>query len=386
MLHRANDSNQQMTLFDETASSWLVENPRYLSEQIITYLGNKRALLSFIGTGVKFVKKELGKDKLDVFDVFSGSGIVARSLKKDARIIYANDIEPYSCIINECYLTDETPELRAALRETCLRLREETAANLAPGFITELYSPADDAHPKSGERVFYTRRNAQYIDTARACIGRLEPGLQKFFLAPLMAEASVHANTSGVFKGFYKDRNGVGCFGGAGKHALQRILGNIELHEPVLSRFSCASEVLQMDALAAAGSVPEVDLAYLDPPYNQHPYGANYFMLNLIVDNQRPLDISKVSGIPTNWNRSPYNKPQLAREALFAVIENIKAKYVLVSYNSEGFIQYDELESFMARLGRLWIFEQQYNTFRGSRNLRGRDIHVQEYLFLVKKG
>lgn len=386
MLHRVNDSNQQMTLFDETASSWLVENPRYLSEQIITYLGNKRALLPFVGQGVECVKRALGKDKLDVFDVFSGSGIVARSLKKDARIIYANDIEPYSRIINECYLTNDAPELRAALQETCAKLRAETEEKLAPGFITELYAPADDAQPKAGERVFYTRRNAQYIDTARACIARLAPQEQKFFLAPLLAEASVHANTSGVFKGFYKDRDGVGCFGGAGRHALLRILGEIELQEPVLSRFSCASEVLQMDALQAAAAVPKVDIAYLDPPYNQHPYGSNYFMLNLIVANQRPGEISRVSGIPTDWNRSPYNKPQLAREALFALVDSIKAEYVLVSYNSEGFIQYDEFVCYLAQFGKLWIFEQQYNTFRGSRNLRGRDIHVQEYLFLVKKG
>lgn len=363
----------------------ILENPRYLSEQIITYLGNKRALLPFIGTGVKFVKKDLGKDKLDVFDVFSGSGIVARSLKKDARIIYANDLEPYSCIINECYLTNETPELRAALQENCSRLREEIAANLAPGFITELYAPADDAHPKAGERVFYTRRNAKYIDTARACIGRLAPEMQKFFLAPLMAEASVHANTSGVFKGFYKDRDGVGCFGGAGKHALHRILGDIELHEPVISRFFAASKVLHMDALAATRAVPQVDLAYFDPPYNQHPYGSNYFMLNLIASGQRPENISHVSGIPTDWNRSPYNKQHKAREALFAVIEAIKAEYILVSYNSEGFIRYDELVDYMAQLGKLWIFEQPYNTFRGSRNLRARNIHVQEYLFLLKK-
>jgi len=50
-----------------------------------------------------------------------------------------------------------------------------------------------------------------------------------------------------------------------------------------------------------------VDLIYLDPPYNQHPYGSNYFMLNLICTNERPHTLSKVSGIPGDWNKSQYN-------------------------------------------------------------------------------
>jgi len=32
----------------------------------------------------------------------------------------------------------------------------------------------------------------------------------------------------------------------------------------------------------------------LDPPYNQHPYGSNYFMLNLLADYREPADVSAV--------------------------------------------------------------------------------------------
>ena len=56
--------------------------------------------------------------------------------------------------------------------------------------------------------------------------------------------------------------------------------------------------------------LPPVDVAYLDPPYNQHPYGSNYFMLNLLASGREPAaeELSQVSGIPKNWNRSHYNK------------------------------------------------------------------------------
>ena len=56
------------------------ENAEYLSEQLITYLGNKRRLLNFIGEAVDSVKEKLNKEKLRIFDVFSGSGIVSRYL------------------------------------------------------------------------------------------------------------------------------------------------------------------------------------------------------------------------------------------------------------------------------------------------------------------
>lgn len=45
-----------------------MENEEYLTKQIITYIGNKRSLLPFIGNAVDEVKKRLGKSKLTFFD------------------------------------------------------------------------------------------------------------------------------------------------------------------------------------------------------------------------------------------------------------------------------------------------------------------------------
>jgi adenine-specific DNA-methyltransferase len=212
----------------------------------------------------------------------------------------------------------------------------------------------------------------------------LPEDLQKYFLAPLFAQASVHVNTAGVFKGFYKD-DGVGCFGGAGKNALKRILGEIDVEVPLFSRFTCGFTVMQNDAHEALRKIPDVDLAYLDPPYNQHPYGSNYFMLNLLATYKQPTETSTISGIPLGWNRSAYNKPKVAREELFRVVNNCKASYLLISYNSEGFISYENFVEFLSALGELKVFETKYNAFRGSRNLRQRDIHTKEYLFLLKR-
>lgn len=361
------------------------ESPDYLTKQIITYIGNKRALLDFIGKGMSLVCEKVGKRKLSCLDLFAGSGIVSRYMRRYADCIYCNDWETYSRIINECYMANKSSVDVEGLARTLEELKQGIRANWKPGFITSLYSPADEQSITRDDRVFYTRRNAIYIDTARQEIAKLDAGIQAYFLAPLLYEASVHNNTSGVFKGFYKNRDGIGQFGGSGRNALSRILGEVELAMPVFSRYEVESHILQADAREAVETIPEVDFAYLDPPYNQHPYGSNYFMLNLIAENKAPGSYSRVSGIPADWNRSPYNKRPAAAAELFYVIERCPAKFVLLSYNSEGFVPYGDFMSFLSKLGKVSSLEIPYNAFRGSRNLNDRSLKVTEYLFLLEK-
>lgn len=365
----------------------MVEDRDYLSKQILTYIGNKRALLEFIQKYVLKVKKELGKEKLVSADVFSGSGIVARMLKQFSSIIYANDLENYSKIINECFLTNkediDVQEFNSVLNKINKKIKEKPIE----GIITKLYSPKDDNNIKEGERVFYTHSNAIYIDSFRHYIDECSPDkFKNIFLALLIIEASIHVNTCGVFKGFYKDNDtGIGKFGGSGENALSRIKGEIKIERPVLSNFSCESKVFQEDAVVLSKNLKNVDLVYLDPPYNQHPYGSNYFMLNLIIDNKEPEEISKVSGIVKGWNHSDFNKKATALKSMEEIISNFDAKYFLISYNNEGFISFNEMESMLKKYGKVQTEAIKYNTFRGSHNLNIRDIHTNEYLFLLKK-
>jgi len=362
------------------------EKKEFLTSQLITYIGNKRALLSFIDDGIRKVQKKLNKNKLKIFDVFSGSGIAARYFKQFSELLIVNDLEKYSSLINECYLSNEDELDLSLLREYYQELISESNKGLKKGIVSEIYAPNDDKKIMPHERVFYTSRNAMYIDTVRQLIEKIPQNEQKFFLAPLLSEASIHANTSGVFKGFYKNREtGIGQFGGKNNDALFRITGDIKLPFPVFSNFNCDTVICNNDSNETIKTLPEVDLAYLDPPYNQHPYGSNYFMLNLILDYKYPGKISKISGIPEDWNRSMYNKKNHALHALTHLVKNIKAKYVLISFNSEGFISVEQMNSMLKRMGKLEILETIYNAFRGSRNLSNREIHVKEYLYLLEK-
>lgn len=362
------------------------ENEDFLTCQIITYLGNKRLLLKDIEYEILKISKKLSKEKMVCADIFSGSGIAARLFKRFSSKLYVNDLEKYSAVINSCYLTDKEKFDEAQFDFYYNRLNCESEQLLTGGIIYKNYAPQNDENIKEGERVFYTAENAKIIDTLRSNIEKIPPPLKPFFLAPLIYEASVHVNTGGVFKGFYKDsKTGLGKFGGNGGHALTRIKKKICLQKPVFSNFSAPSVIMQDDSNSAIKKIHGADIIYIDPPYNQHPYGSNYFMLNVIAENKLPKEISRVSGIPANWNRSVYNKKAYAFSSFSKLIEDADSKYLIISYSDEGIMNVDEIKRLLKKHGTLEVRCLPYNTYRASRNLQNRNLHLNEYIFVLKK-
>ena len=108
-------------------------------------------------------------------------------------------------------------------------------------------------------------------------------------------------------------------------------------------------------------------------------------MLNLILKNKLDVEVSPVSGITQGWNRSVFNKAKLALDSMEQIIAALDTKYAIISYNSEGFISFDQMVKMLQKYGEVKTVEINYNTFRGSRNLQNRSIHVSEYLFVLKK-
>ncbi len=358
----------------------------FLTRQLITYIGNKRALLPLIDCAFATVQEELGPRRLTMLDLFSGSGVVARLMKARASLVWANDLEDYSRSINRCFLTNPS-----AIDETALARHTDAIAALAQerssrhGFVRRLYAPASEAEITASDRVFYTVRNAEIIDSCAPAIRALPAPYADLLMGPFLSACSRHVNTAGVFKGFYKDRTGKGQYGGTGRNALERILAPIGIERPVLFEAPCEIRITSLPAERLVEEMEPLDCAYLDPPYNQHPYGSNYFMLNAIAQYTEPQETSRVSGIPKGWNRSSFNRPATALEALTHCVEQVKARFVVISYNSEGFIAPDTMTEMLQRFGTLRVTSQEYPTFRGCRNLANRDKSVREFLFLLRK-
>ena len=364
------------------------EDPLYYSKQLITCIGNKRSLLGAISAAVEHVTNRLGSQKLRILDGFSGSGVVSRMLKSHAKLLISNDIEDYAVAAARSHLENRSKVDFKNLHELVNDLNQKVNLNLFDiGFIEKLYSPKNEESITIQDRVFYTKNNAKRIDDYCRMLETLPDDMSYLLRGPLLSEASIHANTAGVFKGFYKDRHtGVGKFGGTGSDALERILGDIKLAVPILSKFECEIDIRQEDANTLVRKISGLDLAYFDPPYNQHPYGSNYFMLNLLVRYACPSLVSRVSGIPVDWRRSAYNVRSRALPTLNDLVEATDAKFILLSFNNEGFISKESIVKILENIGKVNVFDHQYSAFRGTRDrFKNRAIHVTEYLFLVER-
>ena len=377
---------------DDSKNDSKVSDDTFVYQTMLTCIGNKRKLVKNIRKIIEEeVKPSLGKDKLNIVDGFAGSSVVSRELSYITDTIYVNDLEYYSYLMAQCYLINPTTEQRARIA-THIQTMNQVALNgpfFEDGIIAKLYAPKDTKNIKEGERCFYTRENALIIDTLRKYIDeKVESDIKVYCLVPLLNKSSIHTNTCGVFKGFYKNGN-VGCFGGKGQFALSRIMKPIQLDMPIWNdeaKFTAIVSNKDINQWLDESCPDNIDVIYLDPPYNQHPYGSNYFMLNVIAKNEEPAAISKVSGIPANWNKSNYNTRSTAITSMKHLIKTAleKSKYLILSYNNEGIIREEDWKAIFDPY-QVKKYEVPYDTFKGSRNLKDRNDKVTEIMYLLRK-
>ena len=360
----------------------------FVYQTMLTCIGNKRKLVSHIRDIVDEVRTILSKDKLNIVDGFAGSSVVSRELSYLSDNLYTNDMELYSYLMAYCYLVYPTDHQKERISQHIHRMNE--IAENGPyheGIISKLYAPKDTKNIKEGERCFYTRENALIIDTLRKYISEhIETELVNYCLVPLLNKASINTNTAGVFKGFYK-KGAIGCFGGKGENALSRITKAIRLDIPIWNPSTYKAFPSNKDINVLVNELPnDIDIMYLDPPYNQHPYGSNYFMLNIIAKNEEPIEISTISGIPTDWTKSNYNKHRTAVLSMGKLMADglAKSTYILISYNNEGIITEGDWKTLFEPYN-VKKYEIKYDTYKGSRNLKERSAKVIETMYLVSK-
>jgi len=368
----------------------LGEEPGYLDRQLVGYLGSKRGSIALIEEALDQVKRRLGAPKLRVLDGFAGSGVVSRFFKRHSTLLISNDQEPFAAALGRCYLRNRSEVDVNDLEQTAAALeRRARQRELPAGFVSRLYAPAADDAVRPGERVYFSRRNARLIDDLRRLIdAELRPEDRPLLLGPLLAEVSRRANTTGTFQGFCRDRaTGLGRLGGGSDpDARRRILGEIHLEAPVLSRFECDTEVHRRDVNELVREVDEVDVAYFDPPTSRLAYGSAYFMLNLVTEYREPAAISDAAGIPRGWNRSRYNHPDSARAALGELVGDVRARVVLLAYRDDGLVPHEELLDLLRRHGRVQFRTRTQPAYRGGmRRGRPAEPFVAERLYALEK-
>ena len=70
MVYVVKENIAEVDLFDDSQFDYKAEED-FITKQLITYIGNKRSLLKFIGQGVEYAQNKLNKDDLVILDGFN---------------------------------------------------------------------------------------------------------------------------------------------------------------------------------------------------------------------------------------------------------------------------------------------------------------------------
>ena len=352
------------------------DTDEYVFSQLIPYIGNKRKLLDLIHQAISQTKIENGT----FVDLFSGSTVVSRFAKKLGFRVLSNDWEPYSeQIAKGTIVLNKIPEFeKLGGHENVFKILNDVEP--LEDYVSRHLCPSDDNnldHEK--DRLFFMRKNGMKIDAMRELISNwvdndmISDTEFSYIMASFMYSVSYVSNTSGVFKGFHKG------WGGSNGTAQYRICSDIKLRPAIIydngqDNISSREDAgLLVDNLSELlGDVP--DIVYLDPPYNQHPYGSNYHVLNSIVLWDKPNFPEKItrgtkSAIRLDWRserRSAYNYSIKAAEEFDNLIRKINCKYILTSYSTEGNIPLEKIMNILGSKGSLSVVKREYVRYRVS--------------------
>jgi adenine-specific DNA-methyltransferase len=121
--------------------------------------------------------------------------------------------------------------------------------------------------------------------------------------------------------------------------------------------------------VALAPTLGSFDLAYLDPPYNQHRYFTNYHVWETLVAWDHPEHYGvacKRLDARDDATKSAFNKRREMPAALRACIDGVDAEVVVVSYNDESWLTLDDLRDMVAARGHVEVLAFESKRYVGA--------------------
>lgn len=291
---------------------------------VIKYLGSKRRLVGELGTLFE------GLETSSALDAFTGTTRVAQEFCRRGGSVTCVDTAAYSEVLAQCYVVADADQIDPAeVDEALVRLSELPDRR---GYVTEVFcEQARYFHPDNGRR----------IDAIREGIDELygDHQLRPILLTALLEAADRVDSTVGLQMAFLKEW-------------APRALRPLRLKAPQLTPGT--GTAIRGDILQVLDTLDPVDLAYLDPPYNQHRYFTNYHVWETLVRWDAPEHYGvacKRVDARSAATRSPFNSRRSMPDALADLIARVRAEVVIVSFNNEGFLPLEQLVELCAVRG-----------------------------------
>lgn len=327
------------------------------------YLGSKTKLISFIHEVVNDNCSNINS----VLDLFGGTGVVGYSFNDECSVLI-NDILKTNIVAYDTFFSNETID-----------------KNKIEGML-EKYNDAnvikDNYYSKNFADTYLSKNNMRKVGFIRDDIDKqyknkkINERERSILICSLIYGIDKIANTVGHYDAYRKNGNL--------DQKLIMLMPNINDNNNNNNRIYCENSNQLVKNISA-------DLVYIDPPYNSRQYCDAYHFLENVALNKKPEVFGTARKMDRSNLKSKYCTAKAATE--FAdLIENIKAKYILVSYNNTGEkgnarsnakISDSQIMEILGKKGEVKVFEQEYALFNTGKTKL--DDH-KERLFLCIVG
>lgn len=312
-----------------------------------------------------------------VMDLFSGSGVVANAFKQAGFSVIANDNLYFAFALLRGSLVLKRPPEFKGLRAKGITnpldwLTAQDGAIPDRKFIFENYSPNANC-----QRMYFQNENALKIDFIRTTIENwheqalITEDEYFYLLAALINAVPYVSNIAGIYAAYLK-------------HWDKRTYNSLQLKEPEIFK-GAKCRVFCGDAAQVARHA-RADAAYLDPPYNGRQYLPNYHVLETIARYDDP-EIFGITGMRKyERQKSDFCKVDKAAAAFKNLLGSLDVEYIMISYNTEGLLQRDELAEIVCAYGDRKTFELfEFDQRRYKSKIPNRQSGLKELLYFIKR-
>ena len=296
-------------------------------------------------------------------DIFAGTGVVAhRALQRYERVVVNDFLHSNNVMYRAFFAPGNWSEEKV---QDIINMFN----SIEPNRIRENYFSKN-----FGGKYFYhdTAKKVGYIrERLKNMRGELTDKEYAVLMASLIYSIDRHANTMGHFDAYHKKAPVAHQF--VMRMIEAESFGGVEIH--------------QEDANRLARNI-NVDLTYLDPPYNSRQYSRFYHVYENLVQWKKP-QLYGTALKPKEENMSEYCR-NAAFSAFTDLVSHIKSRYLVVSYNntyhskstsSENKIKLEQLEDVLSKCGRTQVFNHEFKAFNSGKTEF--DDH-REYLFITE--
>ena len=329
------------------------------------YIGSKARMLNFIADTIKKEKIEFSS----FLDLFGGTGIVGDFFNNQKTKIYVNDLLKSNYLSYLAWFGSEKIDKKKI--ESYIE-KYNSLSSLDENYFSINFSDT-----------YFSRDNCKMIGFIREDIeenylsNKLNTRERAILITSLLYAMDKIANTVGHYDAYRKN----------GNLDKKLELCMLDLKSNTNNK---NNKIFNEDANELVKNI-KADVVYIDPPYNSRQYSDAYHLL----ENVAMWEKNEVRGVAKKMDSNGIKSKYCSVSAPLAfkdLIENINAKYIIVSYNNMGTkgagrsqakISDDEIMNTLRMRGKVKLYETDFNQFNsGKTHIDGH----KERLFVCKVG